>query len=282
MQIAMIEDRILPLAELEPVYMDRGMYFGDGVYEVVRSYDGKIFALNEHLARLARSLHEINITGVDIEQVRRRVEGAYESAGLANAKIYFHITRGSQLRNHTSTLEMKPNFFLTVTELPDDSKLKADGVRVCTFPDWRWKRCDIKSLNLLPNVLARTQAQRRGCAEAIFVDDAGYITEGASSAFFGVRAGDRRLVTRGLGADILESITRHFIIELAPQAGLTIAEEAMTPEEAQNSDELFIAVTTMDIVPVVEFDGAGIGKGQPGRYTKTLMEKFGQFVVGSS
>jgi branched-subunit amino acid aminotransferase/4-amino-4-deoxychorismate lyase len=125
------------------------------------------------------------------------------------------------------------------------------------------------------------EAERRGCAEAIFVDEAGYITEGASSAFFGVRAGDRRLVTRGLGADILESITRHFIIELAPQAGLTIAEEAMTQDEAQGADELFIAVTTMDIVPVVEFDGAKIGTGQPGRYTKALMEAFREFVVRS-
>jgi len=93
MQIAMIEDRIVPLGELEPVYMDRGTYFGDGVYEVVRSYDGKIFALSEHLTRLARSLHEVSITGIDIDQVRRRVEEAYERAAIANAKIYFHVER---------------------------------------------------------------------------------------------------------------------------------------------------------------------------------------------
>ena len=282
MQIAMIEDRILPLGELEPVYMDRGMYFGDGVYEVVRSYDGKIFALSEHLTRLARSLHEISITGVDIEEVRRRVEEAYETAAIANAKIYFHITRGSQLRSHAGGRDVKPNFFLTVTELADDSEQKEHGVAVCTYPDWRWKRCDIKSLNLLANVLARIQAQRQGCAEAILVDDAGFITEGAGSAFFAVSAGQRQLITRGLGADILASITRRFVMELAPQAGLVVAEEAITPAQVQAADELFIAVTTMDIVPVVQFDGAKIGRGRPGRYTKALMEAFSQFVVGSS
>jgi D-alanine transaminase len=279
MQIAMIQDEIIPLSELDPVYLDRGTYFGDGVYEVVRSYDGKIFALDQHLARLARSLNEISITGVDIEQVRRRVEQAYETAAIANAKIYFHVTRGSQLRSHVGGRDLKPNFFLTVTELADDSEQKEHGVAVCTYPDWRWKRCDIKSLNLLPNVLARMEAERRGCAEAILVDEAGFITEAAGSAFFAVLASRRKLVTRPLGAELLASITRRFVMELAPVVGLTVAEQAMTPAEAQAADELFIAVTTMDIVPVVRFDGHNIGTGRPGKYTNLLIEVFKEFVV---
>ncbi len=279
MQIAMIQDEIVPLSELDRVYLDRGTYFGDGVYEVVRSYDGKIFALDEHLARLVRSLNEIGITGVDIDEIRRRVDQAYETAGIANAKIYFHVTRGSQLRSHAGGRDLEPNFFLTVTELADDSEQKEHGVTVCTYPDWRWKRCDIKSLNLLPNVLARMEAERRGCAEAILVDEEGLITEAAGSAFFAVLAGVRKLVTRPLGAELLASITRRFVMDLAPEAGLTVLEQAMTPAEAQAADELFIAVTTLDIVPVVQFDGAGIGTGRPGRYTKSLIDAFREFVV---
>ena len=279
MQIAMIQDEIVPLSELDRVYLDRGTYFGDGVYEVVRSYDGKIFALAEHLARLVRSLNEIGITGVDIDEIRRRVDQAYATAGIANAKIYFHVTRGSQLRSHAGGRDLKPNFFLTVTELADDSAQKEHGVAVCTYPDWRWKRCDIKSLNLLPNVMARMEAERRGCAEAILVDEAGFITEAAGSAFFAVLAGVRKLVTRPLGAELLASITRRFVMDLAPEAGLSVLEQAMTPADAQAADELFIAVTTLDIVPVVQFDGAGIGTGQLGRYTKSLIDAFRDFVV---
>jgi D-alanine transaminase len=280
MQIAMIQDEIVPLSELDPVYLDRGTYFGDGVYEVVRSYDGKIFALDQHFARLVRSLDEIGITGVDVDEIRRRVEQAYKTAGIHNAKIYFHVTRGSQLRSHTGGRDLRPNFFLTVTELADAGAQKEQGISVCTYPDWRWKRCDIKSLNLLPNVLARMEAGRRGCAEAILVDEDGFITEGAGSAFFAILGG-RKLVTRPLGPELLASITRCFVMDLAPEVGLAVAEETMAPADAQRADELFIAVTTMDIVPVVQLDGAEIGTGLPGRYTKALIEAFRELVARS-
>ena len=156
MQVAMIGDKIVPLAELEPIYNDRGIYFGDGVYEVVRSYNGKIFALEEHLQRFARNLSAIGIVSVDIDQIRSRIKKAFDAAGISNARIYFHITRGSAPRSHTWKADLKPNFFLTVTELSDDTEEKSKGIAVSTHPDWRWKRCDIKSLNLLANVLARS------------------------------------------------------------------------------------------------------------------------------
>jgi D-alanine transaminase len=168
----MVEDKILPAAELEPAYLDRAFYFGDGVYEVLRSYNGKIFALDEHLARFASSLAEIQISGVDIDRIRARVRKAFAAAGISSAKIYFHVTRGSAPRNHVCEGNLKPNFFLTVSELPDDTEEKAEGIAVSTHPDLRWRRCDIKSLNLLPNVLARLEAAKKGCAEAIFVDEA--------------------------------------------------------------------------------------------------------------
>jgi len=275
MQIAMIQDRIVPVEQLEPIYLDRGMYFGDGVYEVVRSYNGKIFALEEHLARLADSLAATGITGVNIDRIRSRIQKAFSAAGISNAKIYFHITRGSAPRNHVWDDGLEPNFFLTVTELPDDTEAKTEGIAVSTHPDWRWKRCDIKSLNLLPNVLARTDAAKKGCEEAILVNEAGLITEGAASAFFAVFA--QTLQTTHLTTNILPSITRKFAIKAAKNIGLEVIEKSLTPQQALGADELFIAVTTKDIVPVVRFDAKTIGDGKPGRYTMLLVEEFRSF-----
>jgi D-alanine transaminase len=273
----MIQDKILPLEQAESVYLDRGIYFGDGVYEVVRSYNGKIFALEEHLQRFANSLSAIGITTVDIDQIRSRVQKAFDAAGISNAKIYFHLTRGSAVRDHVWDAGIEPNFFLTVTELTDDTQKKTEGIAVSTHPDWRWKRCDIKSLNLLANVLARADAAEKGCAEAILVDEAGLITEGAASSFFAIFG--QVMQTAPLTANILPSITRKFAIQAGKNIGLEIKEKSLTPQQAASADELFIAVTTEDIVPVVKFDGTTIGSGKPGKCTKLLIQEFRPFTA---
>ncbi len=275
MQLAVIQDKIVPLSEVEPAYLDRGVFFGDGVYEVVRSYNGKIFALDDHLARFAQSLNAIEIKGVDIKKIRERLEKAFDAADIKNAKIYFHITRGSQPREHVYPDSLKPNFFLTVTELPDDTEPKTKGIAVSTHPDWRWKRCDIKSLNLLPNILARTDAAKKGCDEAIFVDESGLITEGAASAFFAIFK--QKLQTAPLTSNILPSITRKFVIEAAKNINLEIIEKSLTSEQTISADELFIAVTTKGVVPVVKLDDKTIGNGTPGKYTKLLIDEFRSF-----
>ena len=277
MQIAMIQDKIVPAKELEEVYFDRGMFFGDGVYEVMRSYNGKIFALEEHLQRFAGSLSGIKITGVDIDLIRSRTLKAFEAAGIVNAKIYFQITRGSQPRDRVWDAALKPNFFLTISELDENKEEKTKGIKVSTHPDWRWKRCDIKSLNLLANVLASNDAEMKGCGEAILVDDNGLVTEGAGSAFFAVRG--QTLQTAPLTANILPSITREFVIKAGGNIELEVVEKSLTPRDAADSDELFIAVTTQDIVPVVKFDETTIGDGKPGKYTKLLTREFLSFTV---
>jgi D-alanine transaminase len=212
---------------------------------------------------------------VDIDQIRSRVLRAFDTAGIANAKIYFHITRGSGPRDHIGEAGLKPNFFLTVAELPDDTATKTRGIAVSTHPDWRWKRCDIKSLNLLANVLARRDAAQKGCDEAILVDEAGFITEGSSSAFFAILG--QTLQTAPLTANILPSITRKFVIKAAENIELKVIEKSLTPQQASCSDELFIAVTTKDVVPTVKFDGKSIGDGTPGKYTKSLIQEFHKF-----
>jgi D-alanine transaminase len=277
MKLAMVDDRLVPAETLDPVYFDRGLYFGDGVYEVLRSYNGKIFALDEHMKRFSASLAAIRITGIDIGTVRERVERAFAEFGQPNAKIYFHVTRGSAPRSHTWDPDLKPSFFLTIATVGDSHEEKAKGIAVCAHPDWRWKRCDIKSLNLLPNILARQTAADRGFDEAILVDEAGIITEGAGSAFFAII--DGALQTAPLSANVLPSITRHFVVKAANNIGLPVREQCLTPPQAAAAQELFIAVTTKDIVPVVRFDETVTGDGKPGPRTRALMAEFLKFTI---
>ncbi len=272
MDLSMIDDQIIPFAELDKSRLDRGVFFGDGVYEVVRSYDGKIFALPEHLRRFKRSLREIGIEEVDIDVIEKRVREAYEESKLDNARIYFHITRGCEPRNHVPSDDIEPSFFMTVNRLVDPQKIPS--ISVSTHPDWRWKRCDIKSLNLLANVLARIDAKKRGSDEAILVDETGDITEGAGSAFFVIDSVERTLITRPLGAEILPSITRQIIVGISERAGLEVIERTITPTQASHSHEAFIAVTTKDIVPVVKFDGLPVADGRAGEYTLKLKKLF--------
>ncbi|MCK4999275.1 MAG: aminotransferase class IV [Anaerohalosphaera sp.] len=272
----MIDDKIVALKDLDKVYTDRGTYFGDGVYEVLRSYNGIIFKLDEHLARFRRSLCEIYIDNVNIDDIRNKVITAFNQAGFANAKIYFHVTRGSENRSHAPERDISPNFFMTVTELADNSAKKTNGIKACTQPDLRWKRCDIKSLNLLPNVLAKMEAAKKGCAEAILVDEKGDITEGAGSAFFMIKGSE--LITRPLGREILPSITRQIVEQIAENAGLTVVERTITAREAKTADELLLAVTTDDIVGIIEFDSKPIGNGKVGQSTRKLMAEFNKTV----
>jgi D-alanine transaminase len=273
----MIQDQIVPAGKVDPAHFDRGIFFGDGVYEVMRSYGGRLFALEEHLQRFANSLSAVEITGIEIERIRELVLRAFDAAGIADAKIYFHVTRGSAPRDRGWDDGLKPNFFLTVSEVTDNSAERTSGIAVSTHPDWRWKRCDIKSLNLLANVLAVADARGKGCAEAILVDESGLITEGAGSAFFAIRG--QTLQTAPLTANILPSITREFTIKAGRNVGLEVVEESLTHQKAAEADELLIASTTQDIVPVIRFDGKPVANGTPGKYAELLNREFRSFTA---
>jgi D-alanine transaminase len=286
MQIATVQDQMIPFADLDPAYLDRGLYFGDGVYEVLRSYDGRLFALDEHLKRFANSLVAVAIEGIDLAQIATKVNAAFKASKLANAKIYFHVTRGRGSRDaFPKGSRLEPTFFLTVTDLGDSSAEKARGIAVSTFPDQRWKRCDIKSLNLLPNVLAKRDAVLKGCDEAILVNDSGLITEGAASSFFGLferpgkSAGGKSvyLQTSPLTANILPSVTRMFLIRAAQNLDIPVVEEQFTPSRAREAKELIMAVTTRDLVPIVRFEGQAIGDGTCGPVTLRLADEFQKF-----
>jgi len=252
---------------------DRGFLFGDSVYEVVRSYRGRLFALDRHLARLARSLREVDMGRPDVEEIRSATEEAFARSGFPDALVYIQITRGAAPRRHAYPSDLRPTVLVHVRDAgPLFHKNMYDGVAVITAPDTRWRRCDIKSTNLLPNILARTKAQNQGAYEAILVDEQGYVTEATSASVLCVEKG--LLVTRPAGPEILPSITREVVIELAQEAGIPVREEPVAVDRLKKAEEVFLAGTGDEICPVIALDGAPIGGGEPGAVTKRLLSAF--------
>ncbi len=269
MELAMVNDLIVPIEEARISAHDRGLYFGDGVYEVIASRGGKLFALERHLQRLEYSLREMQMLAkVDMAQIRQRVEKAFGEAEISDAKVYFHVTRGRALRSHEYTEDWQPNFLLTVQKLHRSESALA---KVITHPDWRWKRCDIKSLNLLANILAKNAARQAGAAEAILVDENGMVTEGSSTSVFLIEG--RTLRTAPLGANLLAGITRALLLEWAGDFGLEVREESIPVSETLQGDELFLTGTTTGVKAISHLDGKTIADGKAGAYTEQFRQR---------
>ena len=272
-ETAFLNGRFLPLAEATVSIEDRGFQFGDGVYEVIRTYRGRPFKLDAHLARFDRSAQAI-----DLRQpypFERWVEYVTEGLRLGDfpeTKIYVQITRGTAPRDHAYAPDLQPTVLMTFRELqPLNAIIQSTGVAAMTMKDIRWGRCDIKSINLLANVLARQQAKKRGVFEAILVRD-GQVTEGAVSNVFIVQ--DGKLITAPEGGRILSGVTRQVVLELARHEGLTVQERYCSEQELLGATEVFLTGTTVEVLGVVRIDGKQIGKGQPGPVTRSLAKRF--------
>lgn len=276
--IACVNGRFLPIARAMVSVEDRGFQFGDGVYEVVRTYAGRVFRLDAHLARLVQSAQAIRLPlRYSLPQWRRLILRAYRMSGFADAKIYLQLTRGPAPRDHGFPKTVRPTVVVTVRELaPLPPALRRDGVGAIAVPDLRWGRCDVKSLNLLANVLAREEARAAAVFEAILVRD-GHVTEGAISNVFAVIQG--AIVTSPTDPSILPGITRAATLDLVRAEGLPLAERSMSVQELRAADEVFLTGTTIEIVPVVSLDGAKIGSGEPGPVTRRLAQRFAEMVT---
>jgi D-alanine transaminase len=271
-ETAFLNGRFLPLAEATVSIEDRGFQFGDGVYEVIRTYRGRPFKLDAHLARLDRSAQAI-----DLRQpypFERWVESVTEGLRLGDfpeTKIYVQITRGTAPRDHAYAPDLQPTVLMTFRELqPLNAIVQSTGVAAMTMKDIRWGRCDIKSINLLANVLARQQAKKRGVFESILVRD-GQVTEGAVSNVFIVQ--DGKLITAPEGGWILSGVTRQVVLELARHEGLTVQERYCSEQELLGATEVFLTGTTVEVLGVVHIDGKQIGTGQPGPVTRSLAKR---------
>jgi D-alanine transaminase len=275
--IACVNGRFLPIARATVSIEDRGFQFGDGVYEVVRSYGGTVFRLDQHLDRLVQSARAIRLPmRYSLAQWRRLILRAYRMSGFPDAKVYLQLTRGPAPRDHGFPKAVRPTVVITVRQLaPLNPALRRDGVSAITVPDLRWGRCDVKSLNLLANVLAREEARAADVFEAILVRD-GHVTEGAISNVFAVIRGT--VTTSPTDPSILPGITRAATLDLVRAEGIPLTERSFSVEELQAAEEVFLTGTTMEIVPVVSINGAAIGKGAPGPLTQRLAQRFGDMV----
>jgi D-alanine transaminase len=276
-RIAFVNGRYLPRSEATVHVEDRGYQFSDGVYEVCEVRDGRLIDERRHVERLQRSLGELRIPlpmspaalGVVMRETIRRNR-------VRDGIVYLQVTRGVARRDHAFPPPgTQPSVVVTARNLDmaRNERAAAAGVAVITVPDNRWERVDIKSISLLPNVLAKQAAREQGAGEAWFVDRDGKVTEGSSSNAWIVTMGGK-VVTRAADKGILRGITRTVLIGAIEAQGLTLEERPFTVEEAYRAREAFLTAASQVVLPVVRIDGRPVGNGAPGSVATALRKDF--------
>lgn len=272
-RFAYVNGRFVRHGEAAVHIEDRGYQLADGVYEVWAVFDGKLADAEGHFARLWRSLDELRIAHPMSEAALTLVlREAVRRNKVKEGLCYLQVTRGVAKRDHAfPNPAVLPSVVITaksVDRAAADRKAAA-GASVISVPENRWGRCDIKSIGLLPNALAKQAARERGAIEAWFVDDLGLVTEGASSNAWIVDA-DGTLRTRDTNANILRGVTRSTLLEVIRESGLPISEKPFTIAEAQSAREAFITGAGSLLTPVVQVDGVTLGDGKPGEVAMRL------------
>lgn len=254
---------------------DRGYQFADAVYEVWSVFDGRLADLDGHLNRLERSLSELHIAMpmprtallVVLNEVVRRNR-------IREGLVYLQISRGVAPRDHVFPVNVRPSVVITAKPVDREAAARkaATGIKAISAPDIRWGRCDIKTVGLLPNVLAKQTAKEQGAGEVIFVDGDGFVTEGGSTNVYIVA--DGVIKTRSLTANILAGVTRLNLLPLIRESGIELREESFTVEEAKAASEVFITAATSLVMPVITIDDHKIGDGKPGPIACALREVY--------
>jgi D-alanine transaminase len=270
-----LNGRFLPAEGAMVSALDRGFIFGDGVYEVWRVVRGELFEGARHQARLERGLRELRIrcpADASLDRLTAVANRLFDENGLRadEATLYVEITRGTAARTHYFPPASTEPTILVMASAFTPSAARFTGTSVITQPDVRWLRCDIKTVQLLPNVLARQAATEAGASEAVFVRD-GVITEGTHTTVFGVVDGVLR--THPANHLVLPGVTRDVVIGLARDAGIRVREEAIGISELPAVTELFLTGTTTDVTPIVSVDGKPIATGAPGPIARALLDR---------
>jgi len=272
-ELANVNGKIVPIHEAMVPAEDRGNLFGDGVYEVLRAYGGRLWGYARHWKRLEKSLQEIDMRNVDLDRIDRWVRETYSQCGIADATIYFHITRGVAPRSHAWGDTLVPTFLMTVRPFVSRDQGNEVGIKAITVKDQRWGRCDIKSLNLLPNVLAKQQARTQQAYEAVLVDREGRVVEGTSCSVLCLIDGTLCAPPADSTA-ILPSITRQFVQEIAENLHIPFRQTFVPLAEFYAADEAFVAGTGDEIMGITRLDGRPIGSGQMGSQTRRIYEEY--------
>jgi D-alanine transaminase len=272
-RVAYVNGAYVPLRSAAISIMDRGFQFADSIYEVWAVRGGRMFDEDEHMARLRRSLAELRIRPpMDETSMMAVMRETMRRNRVRDGIVYVQVSRGAATRDHVfPAVGTKPTLVVTAKNLDRNAiaKRAAIGIKVITTPETRWERRDIKSVNLLPNVLARQGAKEKGAFEAWFVDADGLVTEGTSSTAWIVDASGV-IRTRGLSHDLLHGVTRAVVLKLARERQMKVEERPFTVEEAKGAREAFITAASNAATPVIEIDGIAIGDGRPGLVTEAL------------
>lgn len=277
-QIAYVNGSYVPLKDAKVSILDRGFLFADGIYEVAAVLDGKLIDNASHLARLERSVGEIElalpVSVAEIEVIQREL---IKRNNLVNGMVYLEVTRGADTgRDFAFPKDVTPTLimFTSVKDIINAPSAKT-GIGVITVPDLRWTRRDIKSVALLAQVLAKQAAAVAGAGEAWMIED-GKVTEGGSSSCF-ILTQDDVIVTRQNGSEILPGCTRKAVVALAEERQLRVEERAFTIEEALAAKEAFVTSATVFVQAVVSIDGKKVANGKPGPMTDRLREIYVEF-----
>jgi D-alanine transaminase len=280
--LAAVNGRVTTLRGAIVPLLDRGFLLGDGVYEVLRSYGGRIFQLDAHLDRLEASLAGIELA---LPMRRSRLAGLLEDlrrrSGYPEARLYVQITRGVAPRQHAFPKRARPTWVVYVEKVPPaNPALARNGVAAITLSDPRWSRCDLKTIALLANVLAKQRAVEAGVHEALFVGPDGSVREGSSANVFVIRGRD--VWTHPLGPEILPGVSRAVILELARESGLGVRAERFGRRALYAADEVFLSSTMQEVLPIVRIDGRSIGTGRPGPHARALRARFQERAHGTA
>ncbi|WHY66026.1 D-amino-acid transaminase [Neobacillus sp. SuZ13] len=273
MKFAILDGKIIERREAKVDVEDRGYQFGDGVYEVIRVYNGKMFTVTEHLNRLVKSLDSIGIKlPYTMDQLNDLLEELIEKNKLQLGTIYMQISRGVAPRNHAFPTEnVRPSLVAYTKEVSRPLESLKMGVKTIVTDDIRWLRCDIKSLNLLGNLLAKQKAAEAGCFEAI-QHRSGDVTEGSSSNIYMIKNG--KVITHQSDNLILKGITKDVILQVCERNNIVVEERTFTLDELIDAEEVFLSSTTAEVMPIIEVDGKRVGDALPGPVTKLLQEWF--------
>ncbi|MEH6524906.1 MAG: D-amino-acid transaminase [Sneathiella sp.] len=283
-RIAYVNGQYQPHSHANVHIEDRGYQFADGVYEVVTIVNSKMIDEEGHLQRLWRSLAELRIDApMKAEPLKMVMREVVRRNGIVNGIIYLQVTRGVAPRDHPFPKNTPPALVMTAKRLSMDKaeKTAEKGVSVVTVPDIRWARCDIKSVSLLPNVLAKQAAKDNGAYEAFQIDADGMVTEGSSTNAWIVDQ-NGKVITRPTSNEILAGITRASLIRELEKKGVEFELRSFTVEELHNAREVFLTSSTSYVLPVVKVDEHVIGNGNPGSISMTLREIYREFMNAAS
>ena len=277
-ELAYLNGEFLPIDKALVPIEDRGYQFGDAVYEFIASYNGRLFYLEEHLDRLDRSLKGLSFPPVSRETLRKAVLTLFEKAEIQRAGIYIQVSRGVSPRNHAFPDDVHPQIVMTIREVEEKPpELRKNGAAAITVEDFRWGRCDLKTVQLLPNVLAKQKALTAGVFDAVFVSSEGVVREATSSNICIVA--DGTVITHPLTPQILPGITRMVVIDLCREVDIPVSERFFKTDALYGAEEAFLTGTVTEVLPIVTIDGHRIGDGQVGPVTARLYDALRQHSV---